>query len=55
MEYLEKWAKEEFLTVPQMARIIVKRAIAARQANQNGTPAAPVAGGKSRGKKGGEK
>jgi hypothetical protein len=31
MEYLEKWAKEEFLTVPQLARVIVKRAIATEQ------------------------
>ncbi len=54
MEYLEKWAKEEFLTVPQMARIIVKRAIAAREAQQNGTPASGTAGSKGRGKKGGE-
>jgi hypothetical protein len=49
MEYLEKWAKEEFLTVSQMARIIVKRAIAAREAQQDRTPAKP--GSKDRGKK----
>jgi hypothetical protein len=49
MEYLEKWAKEEFLTVSQMARIIVKRAIAAREAQQDSTPAKP--GSKDRGKK----
>ena len=28
MEFLELWAKEEFLTVPQLARVVVKRAIA---------------------------
>ncbi len=30
MECLEEWAKEEFLTVPQLARVIVKRAIAVK-------------------------
>lgn len=30
MECLEQWAKEEFLTVPQLARVIVKRAIATK-------------------------
>lgn len=42
MEYLERWAKEEFLTVPQIARIIVKRAIATRSAQQNETPPTPA-------------
>lgn len=28
MECLEVWAKNEFLTVPQLTRIVVKRAIA---------------------------
>lgn len=28
MECLEIWAKEEFLTVPQLTRIVVKRGIA---------------------------
>jgi len=31
MESLEEWAKEEFLTVPQLARVIVKRAIATKK------------------------
>jgi len=31
MESLEEWAKEEFLTVPQLARVIVKRAIASKK------------------------
>ncbi len=53
MEYLERWAKEEFLTVPQIARIIVKRAIAARQQNE-APPASGTAVSKGRGKKGGE-
>ncbi|HEY9610932.1 hypothetical protein [Allocoleopsis sp.] len=53
MEYLEKWAKEEFLTVPQMARIIVKRAIAARRKNEY-SPSSDATGSKGRGKKGGE-
>jgi hypothetical protein len=52
MEYLEKWAKEEFLTVPQVARIIVKRAIAARQAHE--PPTSGTTENKGRGKKGGE-
>ena len=30
MECLEEWAGEEFLTVPQLARVIVKRAIATK-------------------------
>jgi hypothetical protein len=30
MECLEQWAKEEFLTVSQLARVIVKRAIATK-------------------------
>jgi hypothetical protein len=30
MESLEEWAEEEFLTVPQLARVIVKRAIATK-------------------------
>jgi hypothetical protein len=30
MECLEEWAKEEFLTVPQLARVIVKKAIATK-------------------------
>jgi hypothetical protein len=47
MEYLERWAKEEFLTVPQIARIIVKRAIAARQAHE---PPASGTEGKGGGK-----
>ena len=28
MDNLEHWAKEEFLTTPQLARVIVKKAIA---------------------------
>ena len=31
MESLEEWAKEEFLTVPQLARVILKRAIATKK------------------------
>ncbi|WP_166482662.1 hypothetical protein [Scytonema sp. UIC 10036] len=31
---LEEWSKEEFLTVPQLARVIVKKAIAEWQANK---------------------
>jgi len=32
---LEEWAKEEFLTVPQLARVIVKRALAEWEASKN--------------------
>lgn len=28
IDCLENWAKEEFLTIPQLARVVVKRAIA---------------------------
>ncbi|BDA76367.1 hypothetical protein DSM106972_099160 [Dulcicalothrix desertica PCC 7102] len=28
IDRLEKWAKKEFLTVPQLTRVIVKKAIA---------------------------
>jgi len=49
MEYLERWAKEEFLTVPQIARIIVKRAIATRQQSD------PFASNTSSGGKGRDK
>ncbi|HAZ49562.1 MAG TPA: hypothetical protein DCZ55_35220 [Cyanobacteria bacterium UBA11371] len=28
MDCLERWAKDEFLTVPQLTKVIVKRAIA---------------------------
>jgi hypothetical protein len=28
IDNLEKWAKKEFLTVPQLTRVIVKKAIA---------------------------
>jgi hypothetical protein len=31
MEWLETWAKKEFLTVPQLTRIVVKKAIAEYQ------------------------
>ena len=48
MEYLEKWAKEEFLTVPQIARVIVKRAIAARAKNEQ----PPTSGTSAQGTKG---
>ena len=30
-KYLEDWAAKEFLTVPQLTRVIVKRAIAEHQ------------------------
>ncbi len=34
-KFLEEWASKEFLTVPQLTRVIVKRAIAeTKQANQ---------------------
>jgi hypothetical protein len=58
MELLEEWAKEEFLTVPQLARVILRRSIAARQMQQEKFPAsgtnAKGTGDKGRGKKGGE-
>jgi hypothetical protein len=53
MEFLEKWAKEEFLTVPQMARVIVKRALAARRKNEH-PPSSDTTGSLGRGKKEGE-
>ncbi|MDJ0733247.1 MAG: hypothetical protein QNJ47_04025 [Nostocaceae cyanobacterium] len=28
IDYLDNWAKDEFLTVPQLTRVIVKKAIA---------------------------
>jgi hypothetical protein len=28
IDWLEEWAKEEFLTIPQLKRVIVKRAVA---------------------------
>jgi hypothetical protein len=49
MDQLEEWAKEEFLTVPQLARVIVKRAISTRK--QNKTPSSDTSGDKGRGKK----
>jgi hypothetical protein len=52
MEYLERWAKDEFLTVPQIARIIVKRAIATRRQNDE-TPSFGITSANSSGKKGG--
>jgi hypothetical protein len=30
-KYLEQWAAKEFLTVPQLTRVIVKKAIAKQQ------------------------
>ena len=35
IDNLEEWAKEEFLTVPQLARVIVKRAIAEWLSDKN--------------------
>jgi hypothetical protein len=32
-KYLEDWASQEFLTVPQLTRVIVKRAIAQKKQN----------------------
>ncbi|BAZ82978.1 hypothetical protein PN497_21520 [Sphaerospermopsis kisseleviana CS-549] len=32
-KYLEDWASQEFLTVPQLTRVIVKRAIAQNKQN----------------------
>ncbi len=37
MECLEEWAGEEFLTVPQLARVIVKRAIATKAQQKSKT------------------
>jgi hypothetical protein len=37
MECLEEWAREEFLTVPQLARVIVKRAIATKAQHKQKT------------------
>jgi hypothetical protein len=46
MDQLEEWAKEEFLTVPQLARVIVKRAIATRKRNK--PPSSDTSGSKGR-------
>lgn len=32
-KYLEDWASQEFLTVPQLTRVIVKKAIAQNKQN----------------------
>ncbi len=53
MDHLEKWAKEEFLTVPQLARVIVRRAIAdyleKKQSKQNKPPTSGSSGKAKRG------
>jgi hypothetical protein len=49
MEHLEKWAKEEFLTVPQLTRVIVKRAIASWESQQNKPPASGSSTSKGKG------
>ena len=46
MEYLEKWAEEEFLSVPQLARVIMKRAIATRQAQTTNPKTVKIEGSK---------
>jgi predicted transcriptional regulator len=51
-EILEEMAKEERRSHSQMGAILIEEAIAARIAQQNGTPTTP--GSKGRGKKGGE-
>lgn len=45
IDCLENWAKEEFLTIPQLARVIVKRAIAEylKRHSSNASMLSPVA------------
>ncbi|MBW4607142.1 MAG: hypothetical protein KME22_07935 [Hassallia sp. WJT32-NPBG1] len=35
IDYLEVWAKEEFLTIPQLTRVVVKKAIAEHRKNKD--------------------
>ncbi len=35
IDHLEKWAKKEFLTVPQLTRVIVKKALAQHSKEQS--------------------
>lgn len=41
MEYLGAWADKEFLTVPQLTRVVVKRAIAEYLKQNPSNPPAP--------------
>lgn len=45
IDWLENWAKEEFLTIPQLARVIVKRAIAEylKRHSPNASMLSPIA------------
>jgi hypothetical protein len=35
IDYLENWAKSEFLTVPQLTRVIVKKTISEHSKSKN--------------------